>query len=56
MMWVVGLEVPVTTSMSKFWTPFHDQNVQEWKGIISFNVRCEFDGRPNAVVMVKKLL
>jgi hypothetical protein len=44
-MCVVGLEVQITTSMSRFlvhcsgqfWTSLHDQNVQEWKGIISFN-------------------
>jgi hypothetical protein len=63
-MWVVGIEVQITTSMSRlpvyfhsqFWTPLHNQNVQEWKGIISFNFHCEFDGRPNVVGMVKKLL
>jgi hypothetical protein len=63
MMWVAGLEVHVTTSMSRFplhlhgqfWTLLLNQNVQEWKGIISFNLHCEFAGRPNAVEMVKKL-
>jgi hypothetical protein len=43
--WVVGLEVQVMTSVSRlpvhfrgqFWTPLHNQNVQERKGIISFN-------------------
>jgi hypothetical protein len=63
-MWVVGLEVQITTSQSRFpvhfhgqfWTPLHNQNIQEWKSIISFNFHCEFDGRPNAVEMVKKLL
>jgi hypothetical protein len=63
-MWVVVLEVQITTSMSRlpvhflgqFWTPLHNQNVKEWKGIISFNFHCEFDGRPKAVEVVKKLL
>jgi hypothetical protein len=40
-MWVVGLEVKITTTMSRlpvyfggqFRTPVHNQNVQEWKGI-----------------------
>jgi hypothetical protein len=44
-MWVVGLEVQITTCMSRFLvyfrgqfrSPLHDQNTQEWKGIISFN-------------------
>jgi hypothetical protein len=43
MMWVVGLEVQKTTSMSRFLVHFHgqflmllhDQNVQEQKGIIT---------------------
>jgi hypothetical protein len=64
MVWVVGLEVQITTSMSRFpvhfhgqiWTPLHDQNIQEQKGIISFNFSCEFGGRSNAVEMAKKLL
>jgi hypothetical protein len=63
-MWVVGHEVQITTSMSRFpvhfhgqfRTPLHDQNIQEQKGVISFNFHCEFDGRSNAVEMVKKLL
>jgi hypothetical protein len=33
----------------------HDQNIQEQKGIISFNFHCELDGRSDAVEM-KKLL
>jgi hypothetical protein len=61
---VTALEVQITTSMSRlpvhfhaqFWTSLRNQNVLEWKGIISFNFHCEFDGRPNAVEMVKKLL
>jgi hypothetical protein len=64
MMWVVGLEVQIMTSMSRllahfhgwFFTVFHNQNVKERKGIISFNLYCEFDGRPTAVEMLKKLL
>jgi hypothetical protein len=64
MMWVVGLEMQIMTSMSRFlvhfrgqfWTSLHDQNVKEWKGIISFNFHCECEGRPNAVEMTKKLL
>jgi hypothetical protein len=44
-MWVVGLEVQVATSLSRipvhfcdqFWTPLHNQDVQEWKGIVSLN-------------------
>jgi hypothetical protein len=40
----------------QFWTQLDDQKVQEQKGIISFNFHCEFDGRPNAAEMVKKLL
>jgi hypothetical protein len=63
-MWVVGLEVQITTSMSRFpvhflgqfWTRLPEQNVQEHKGIISFNFHCEFDDRSNAVEIVKKLL
>jgi hypothetical protein len=43
--YVIGPEMKITTGMSRFpvqfrsqfWTPLHDQNVQEWKGIISFN-------------------
>jgi hypothetical protein len=62
--WVAGLEMQITTGVSRFpvhfcgqfWTPVHDQSVQEWKGIISFNFHCEFDGRSNTVEMVKKLL
>jgi hypothetical protein len=61
---VIGLEVQITTTMSRlqvhflgqFWIQLHKQNIQEWKGIISFNFHCEFDGRPNVVEMVKKLL
>jgi hypothetical protein len=63
-MWMVGLEVQVTTSMSRLpvhfcdqlWTPLHNQDVQEWKGIFSLNFHGEFDGRPKAVDMVEKLL
>jgi hypothetical protein len=62
--WVVELEVQITTSVSRlpvhfrgqFCTPLHNQNVQEWKGIICINFHCEFDGRPKAVEMMKKLL
>jgi hypothetical protein len=50
-MWVVRIEVQITTSMSillihfcgQFWTLFHNQNIQEWKSVISFNFQCEFD-------------
>jgi hypothetical protein len=50
MMWVVGLEMQITIGMSRFpvhfhaqfWISLHDQNVHEWKGIISFNFHCEF--------------
>jgi hypothetical protein len=53
MMWVVGLEVQITTSMNRFlvhihgqfWTLLHDQNVQKCKGIISFSFCFEIDGR-----------
>jgi hypothetical protein len=63
-MWVAGLEMQITTSMSRlpvhfrgqFWTPLHNQNVQQWTGIIGSNFYCEFDGSPNAVEMVTKLL
>jgi hypothetical protein len=63
-MWVVGLEVQITNIMSRlpvhfcgqFLIPLHDRNVQKWKGIISLNYHSEFDGRPNAVDMVEKLL
>jgi hypothetical protein len=63
-MWVVELEVQILTSMSRlpehfrgqFRTPLHNQNLQEWKGNISLNFLSEFDGRPNGVEMVKKLL
>jgi hypothetical protein len=53
-MWVVELEVQITTCMSRFLVHFcgqfmSDQNVLEWKGVISFNFHCEFDGRSNAV-------
>jgi hypothetical protein len=62
--WVVGLEVKITTCMirlpvhfcGQFWTQLHNRNIQEWKGIISLNFYCEFDGRPNAVKMFKKSL
>jgi hypothetical protein len=37
-------------------TPLHDQDLQERKNMISFNFYCEFDGRSNAVEMVKTLL
>jgi hypothetical protein len=45
-MWVV--EVQITTSMGRlpvhfhgqFWTPLHNQNVHEWKGVISLNFHC----------------
>jgi hypothetical protein len=55
-MWVAGLEVQITTNMSRFpahfhgqfWTPLHDQNVLERKG--------EFYGMANNVNMVTKLL
>jgi hypothetical protein len=63
-MWVVGLEVQIMTSMNRFpvdfrgqfWTPHHDQNVQEWKGIISLNFHCEFDGSSKDAEMAKKFL
>jgi hypothetical protein len=63
-MWVVGIEVQITTSMSKFlvhfrgqfWAPLHDQVVQERKGIISFNFHCEFDGISNAPVVSNTLM
>jgi hypothetical protein len=63
-MWVVDLEVQITTSMSrfsvhfhgKFWTPLQEQNVQQQKDIINFYFHCEFDGRSNAIEMVKELL
>jgi hypothetical protein len=49
MMLVGGLEVQIITGMKKlsvhfrgpFRTPLHDQDVQEWKSIISFNFHCE---------------
>jgi hypothetical protein len=63
-MLVVELEVQIMTSMNRllvhfrgqFWIPLHDQNAEEWKGIFSLNFRNEFDGRPDAVDMVKILL
>jgi hypothetical protein len=63
-MWVVGFEVQITTSISRFPVhfrgefrlPLRNHNLQERKGIISFNFYCEFNGRPHAVEMVKKLL
>jgi hypothetical protein len=63
-MWVVGLEVKITTSMSRlpvhfcgqFWTPLHNQHVREWKGIFSLNFHSEFYGRPNVVNMLEKFL
>jgi hypothetical protein len=63
-MWVVGLEVQITTSMirlpvqfyGQFRTPLHNQNFHIWKGIISLNFRSEFDGRRDAVDMVGKSL
>jgi hypothetical protein len=63
-MWVVGLEVQIMTSMTRFlvhlcgqfWTPIHDQNFKGWKGIIGFNFHYEFDGSSNAAEMMKKLL
>jgi hypothetical protein len=50
-MWVDGLEVQTMARMSRFpvqfrgqfRTPLHAQNVQERKGIISVNFRCEFE-------------
>jgi hypothetical protein len=62
-MWVVRLEVKITTIMSRlpvhfcgqFWTTLHNQNIQEWKGITSLNFHSEFDGRPNDIDMVEKL-
>jgi hypothetical protein len=53
--WVAGLEVKMATSVSRlpvhfrgqFWTPHHNQHVQEWKGIKSLNFHNEFyGGRP----------
>jgi hypothetical protein len=63
-MWVVGLEVQIRTSIGRlpvhfcgqFWAPLHSQIIQEWKGIISLNFHSEFDGKPDVVDMVKKLL
>jgi hypothetical protein len=60
-MWVVGIEVQITISISMLPVHFrgqslHNQNVQEWKCIISLNFHCEFDGRPNAFETAKKLL
>jgi hypothetical protein len=63
-MWMVGLEVQITTSMNRFpvnfhgqfWTYLHDQNVQEREDMISLKFRCEIYGRCNPVEMVKKLL
>jgi hypothetical protein len=51
MFWILGY-VQITTWMSRlpiqfpdqFRIPLDDQDVQEWKNVISFNVRCEFDG------------
>jgi hypothetical protein len=62
--WVVGLEVQKTTCMSKFpvqfrgqlWTPLHDRNVQERKGIFSFNLHCEFNDRSKDVEVIKTFL
>jgi hypothetical protein len=62
-MWLVGLEVQITTSMNRFpvhfhgqfWAIVHDQNFQDLKGVISFNFHCEFDGRSNTTEVVKKL-
>jgi hypothetical protein len=59
-MWVVGLEVQITTSMSKlpvhfcgqFWTPLHNQNLKEWDGIISLIFHSEFDGEEIAVTLL----
>jgi hypothetical protein len=56
-MWVVGLEAQIISDISMFpvqcygyfWTPLHNQNVQEWNGIISLNFGSEFGGKPNAV-------
>jgi hypothetical protein len=63
-MWVIGLEVQIITCINRFPVIFlcqfrtflHDQDVQEWKSIISFNFHCEFDGRSKGVEVVKKLL
>jgi hypothetical protein len=62
MMRVGGLEVKIMAGTVRFpvqfrcqfRTPLHDQDVQEWKGIIRFNFHCEFYGRFNAVEVVKK--
>jgi hypothetical protein len=40
----------------QFWSRLHNQTFQKWKGSISLNFRSEFDGRPNSVDLVKKLL
>jgi hypothetical protein len=61
MMWVIDLEVQITTGMNCFSVHFcgqfrallHDQDIQEWNCIISFNFHCEFDGRSETVQMVK---
>jgi hypothetical protein len=62
-MWLVGLEVQITTCMNmfpvhfrgQFRAPLHNQDVQEWKSIISLNFHCECDGMSNAAKVVKKI-
>jgi hypothetical protein len=41
---------------AQYWTPFHDQNIQERKDIIGFNFRYEIYDRFNPVDIMKKLL
>jgi hypothetical protein len=62
--WVIGFEVQITTTMSRFpvhffgqfRTPLHEQDLQERKIIISFNFHSEFDGKSEVVGVVKQLL
>jgi hypothetical protein len=63
-MWVVGIEVQLTTRMSRLpvrfcgqsLTPLCKQNFQEWKRVISLNFHGEFDCRTKAFDMVKTFL
>jgi hypothetical protein len=60
----VGFEVHIMTCMirfpahflGQFRTPRHDQDIQKRKIVISLNFQCEYDGRSEAVDVVKKLL
>jgi hypothetical protein len=62
MMSAVGIEVQITTRMSRFpvnfcsqfMTPLQDEVIRKWTSIIHF--QCEFHDRSNTVEVVVKLL